>query len=338
MNRWACSLGVPNEAESAHRAANRTTCYGLLVPTHEVKVPDELAGARLDKAIAALVEGASRARVKAAIADGAVRVNGRYMVKGGLVAAGDVLTVELSDLSAPDSPAVPEDAPLVVRHESKHVLVVDKPAGQPSAPLRHGETGTLANALAFRFPETVGIGYSPREPGLLHRLDTDTSGLLVVARTKAAFAELKEALKGDALVKEYLLVCKEEGLPDEGTIAFPLTNHPKDQRRVYACVHPRDVIRYAPREASTDYVVLERKNGFALVRVVVSRALRHQIRAHFAAILHPLVGDKLYGGEPVPGLERHALHASRIALETATPGLGFDVSSELPAELAALLK
>lgn len=307
------------------------------MPTHEVTVPAELDGARLDKAVAALVEGLSRARLKTAIADGAVRVNGRYVPKGGLVAAGDVLTVKLDDVASPDSPPEPEDAPLLVRYTADALLVVDKPARQPSAPLKLGEKGTLCNALVFHHPETLGIGYSAREPGLLHRLDTDTSGLLLVARTKAAFYELRSALNGAALVKEYLLVCREEGLPDEGTIAFPLTNHPKDQRRVYACVHPRDVIRYSPRDASTDYVVVTRKNGLALVRVVVSRALRHQIRAHFAAIEHPLVGDKLYGGETIEGLEHHALHASRIALDTETPGMSFDVSSELPEALARLV-
>lgn len=306
--------------------------------THEVTVPDDLDGARLDKALVTLITGASRARVKAAIAEGAVWVNGRHVPKGGVVAAGDKLTMELAELASPDAPAAPEDAPLDVRFESPHVVVVNKPAGQPTAPLRAGETGTLANALVFRYPETAKLGYSPRDPGLLHRLDNDTSGLLLAARTREAFGELKAALDGEALVKEYLLVCRGDRLPDEGTIAFPLANHPKDQRRVYACIHPRDVIRYAPRPASTDYVVIERVGLYALVRVTVARALRHQIRVHFAAIEHPLVGDVLYGGEPVEGLERHALHASRLSLETATPGLSFDVTSELPAELRALLK
>lgn len=303
----------------------------------EVVVPEHLSGSRLDKALAALLDGSSRARVKTAIAEGAVRVNGRRMSKGGVVSAGDVLTVELGEMTDPNAPATPEDAPLDVRFESDKVVVVDKPAGQPTAPLRGGETGTLANALVFRYPEIAGVGYSPREPGILHRLDTDTSGLLLVGRTKEAFEELKGALKGDALLKEYLLVCREEGLPDEGTIAFPLAPHPKDQRRVYACVHPRDVARYAPRPASTDYVVLSRKGPNALVRVIVSRAVRHQIRAHFAAIEHPLVGDVLYGGDEVEGLGRHALHASRIALETSIEGLSFDVESKLPADLQALV-
>lgn len=308
---------------------------------HELTVPPSLDGARLDKALTELVPGASRARVKKAIESGSVRVNGRRAPKGVQVKAGDALSVSLeggAELSSADGPATPSpEAKLDVRWQSAKALVVDKPAGQPSAPLKTGETGTLANALVGHFPELAGLGYSPRESGLLHRLDNDTSGLLVVGRTAEAFATLKEALNADRVTKSYLLVCREEGLPDEGTIAFPIANHPKDQRRVYACVHPRDVMRYAPRPASTDYRVLERKDGWARVEVSVSRALRHQIRVHFAAIDHPLAGDVLYGGEVIEGLERHALHASRVALEDADPELSFDVSSPLPPELEKLL-
>jgi 23S rRNA pseudouridine1911/1915/1917 synthase len=228
------------------------------VPAHIV--PESLDGARLDKAVAELVPGASRAQVKRAIEAGAVRVNGRRAPKGALVRSGDELTVA-EELGRADAPAVPSpEAPLVVRFENAAVLVVDKPAGQPSAPLRAGETGTLANALVGRYPELAGIGYSPREPGLLHRLDTDTSGLVIVARTGDAFARLRAALRADEISKEYLLVCSAEDLPDEGAIAFPIANHPKDQRRVYPCVHPRDVMRYAPRPASTSYRV-ERRCG-----------------------------------------------------------------------------
>lgn len=308
---------------------------------HELTVPASLDGARLDKALTELVPGASRARVKKAIENGSVRVNGRRAPKGAQVKTGDSLSVALedgADLASADGPATPTpDAKLDVRWQSPKILVVDKPAGQPSAPLKTGETGTLANALVGHFPELSGLGYSPRESGLLHRLDNDTSGLLVVGRTAEAFNSLKEALAADRISKSYLLVCREEGLPDEGTIAFPIANHPKDQRRVYACVHPRDVMRYAPRPASTDYQVLERKDGWARVQVSVSRALRHQIRVHFAAIDHPLAGDMLYGGEVVEGLERHALHASRVTLEDADAELSFDVFSPLPPELEKLL-
>jgi 23S rRNA pseudouridine1911/1915/1917 synthase len=303
----------------------------------EIVVPPNLDGARLDKAIAELEPGTSRAKVKRAIEEGAVRVNGRRAPKGALVKAGDTIAIDKDKLDRGDAPAAPTaDAPLVVRFESEQVLIVDKPPGQPSAPLRAGETGTLANALVGRYPELASVGYSPREPGLLHRLDTDTSGLVVVARTADAFARLKEALKAERIDKEYLLICAAEDLPDEGTIAFPIANHPKDQRRVYPCIHPRDVMRYEPRPASTEYKVVRRSGPWALVRAFVRRALRHQIRAHFAAIGHPLAGDTLYGGAEVRALGRHALHASHVRFADEGP-LAFDVESPLPADLAALL-
>ena len=303
----------------------------------EYTVPDNLDGERLDKATAALAEGISRAKVKRAIEVGAVRVNGRRSPKGATVATGDKITLDVGQVEEADAPAIPEpDAQLLVRFESASVLVVDKPGGQPSAPLRAGETGTLANALVGHYPELAGVGYSPREPGLVHRLDTDTSGLMVVARSKEAFEAIKAALKEDRLEKSYQLICTEEGLPDEGTIEFPLTNHPKDQRRVYACVHPRDVIRYEPRPAKTRYRVERRSGPWALVRVEVARALRHQIRAHFAAIEHPLAGDVLYGGAEIRALGRHALHAARVACK-AEGALAFDVTSPLPEAMALLV-
>lgn len=300
-------------------------------------VPPALAGSRLDKAAVQLAEGLSRARVKRAIDEGAVRVNGRKRAKGALVETGEVISIDLAEVPDPEAPCIPTpEAPLVVRLETEHVLVVDKPAGQATVPLRPGETGTLANAVLGHYPDIEGVGYGAREPGVLHRLDTDTSGLLVVARTGVAFELLKAALKDDRIQKSYLLLCAEAGLPDAGTIEFPIANHPKDQRRVYACVHPRDVMRYSPRPASTRYEVVGRHGPHALVRVFVARALRHQIRAHFAAIEHPLVGDLLYGGPMVTGLGRHALHASRIAFTGEAPIAAFDVESPLPPELARL--
>lgn len=306
--------------------------------TREFTVPDSLAGVRLDKVAAQLAEGLSRARVKRAIDEGAVRVNGRKRPKGSLVDKGDVIAIDLGEVADPDAPCVASPgAPLVVRLETPRLLVVDKPAGQPTAPLRPGETGTLANALLAHYPELAGIGYGPREPGIVHRLDTDTSGLLIVARDAHTFDALKAALKDDRIEKAYLLVCAREGLAETGTIEFPITNHPKDQRRVYACVHPRDVMRYAPRPASTTYQVIAHKGDWALVRVKVARALRHQIRAHFAAIDHPLVGDWLYGGPMIEGLGRHALHASRIAFVGSEDIDAFDVESPLPPELKTLV-
>jgi 23S rRNA pseudouridine1911/1915/1917 synthase len=305
----------------------------------EVMVTAALNGARLDKAIVALVEGASRARVKRAIEERSIRVNGVLVAKGGVVKEGDRIEIEEDTIGSGDEPCVPEPAAqLTVRHVTPKVLVVDKPAGQPTAPIRKGETKTLANALAGHYPELAGIGYSPREPGIVHRLDNETSGLIVVARTATAFELLRNALQFQKLGKEYLLVCASENLPDTGTIEYPIANHPKDKRRVYPCIHPRDVMRYAPRPAVTTYQVERRVGPWALVRAEAAVAVRHQLRAHFAAIEHPLAGDELYGAPPLLGLERHALHAARISYDGGgDPELAFDVTSPLPDDLAKLV-
>lgn len=306
----------------------------------ERTVTEELAGARLDKAIVALVDGASRSRVKRAIEGGEVRVNGRVLPKGGVVKAGDVIALDDVVVKSAEGGCVSEPgAPLVVRHESESVIVVDKPAGQPTAPLRPEETGTLASALVGHYPELAGIGYSPREPGVVHRLDTETSGLVIVARTASAFEALRDALQNERITKEYLLVCKSEGLPDDGSIEHPIANHPKDKKRVYPCIHPRDVMRYAPRPALTRFTVVRRSGDWALVRATAARAVRHQIRAHFASIEHPLAGDTLYGAaDEETTIKRHALHASRVAFDgDGNKALAFDVASDLPPDMAALL-
>ncbi len=309
----------------------------------ELIVPESLDGARLDKAVAQLLPELSRARVKRAIELGAVRVNGRRQPKGGSVAKGDAVRVEVEKVL--DAPAVATpDAPLKVLFETAAIVIVDKPPGQPTAPLRPRETGTLVNAILGRYSELIPassevfVGHSPREPGIVHRLDTETSGAVVVARTALAFEELKAALREERLDKRYLLVCAGEGLADEGTIDVPLTNHPKDQRRVYACMHPRDVMRYEPRPAVTRYRVVQRAAQWALVEARVGKALRHQIRAHFAAIGHPLAGDELYGGLVVRALGRHALHAARIAYAGGTNVAEFDVSVPAPKDMATLLE
>jgi 23S rRNA pseudouridine1911/1915/1917 synthase len=300
-------------------------------------VTEALAGERLDKALLALLDGSSRARVKRAIETGSIRVNGRYVAKGGTVNAGDIITVaEVTELASEVVAAPEPDAKLAVLFENGDVLLVDKPGGQPSAPLRTGEVGTLANALVGHYPELAGVGYGSREPGLLHRLDNDTSGVLLVARNDAAFSKLRTALHEEKIQKTYQLICNGDDLPDTGTISIPLANHPKDQRRVYACVHPRDVMRNAPKAASTEYEVESRHGHLALVRVTVAKARRHQIRAHFAAIEHPLVGDTLYGGIEHAGLLRHALHAATLSADLGG-NYTFSATSPLPADMAALL-
>lgn len=310
----------------------------------KVTITELDAGTRLDKLLVQLLPGLGRAGAKRLFAEGRVRVlaagrsgAGRRASKGDVAAAGEVIEIDV-DPSEAGGAAVPDpDAPLEVVLERDDLVVVNKPAGVPTAPLDPGERGTLANALVARYPEMASIGFSPREPGLCHRLDTDTSGLVLAARTKDAFAALSVALREGRLDKRYLLICQIGDLPEMGSIEVPLAPHPKDRKRVYPCIHPRDVARYAPRPAATMYKRVRQSGLWELVEARAPKALRHQIRAHFAAVGHPLAGDVLYGGPAVEGLNRHALHAHYIGWGGNDTVPAFVVTSPLPADMTALI-
>lgn len=304
------------------------------------------AGTRLDKLLVKHLTAVGRAQVKRlfdedkvhlVLANDPERGGGERKVrarKGDVCADGQVFAIDLEEQS---SEAVPEpDAPLDVVLETPEVVVVEKPAGQPSAPLQPGERGALANALLGRYPEMKGVGFSVREPGLCHRLDTATSGLLVAARSAEAFDAITRGLKDHRLDKKYLLLCPAKDLPESGAIDIPLAPHPKDKKRMLACVHERDQARNAPKPATTSYRVLRVSGDIALVEATAPSARRHQIRAHFAAIGHPLYGDTLYRGAALPGLERHALHAYRIAWPGDAVVPAFVVTSKLPDDLAKI--
>jgi 23S rRNA pseudouridine1911/1915/1917 synthase len=305
------------------------------VRTVTVVVREEQHGLRLDKVVVEALGSIGRSRAKELFEQRAVRVDGHVAQKGRIAKRGETIEIKLG---APvDEAAVPTpDAVLDVRLERDDVVVVFKPAGQPTAPIRAGETGTLVNALVARYPEMAQIGHNSREPGIIHRLDTGTSGLLLAARTQAAFDELSQALSAGEIDKRYLLICSSEELADTGSIEFGLCPHPKDTRRVLACVHPRDVARYQPRPACTTYAVVERVGSLALVEAKAPKAARHQIRAHFAAIDHPLLGDSLYGGVD-DTLKRQALHAHHLSWKGGETVPALSVDAALPEELRSAL-
>lgn len=306
-----------------------------------ITVTTDEAGTRLDKLLVKAIPGAGRAGVKRLFEKGRVRVvapsgSSSRATKGGVGVAGHVIEVELDES---DGAAVADpDAPLNVVFETDRLLVLEKPSGQPTAPLEPGEKGALANALLARFPEVASCGFSSREPGLCHRLDTDTSGLVLAARDPDAFDTLTTALREGRLDKRYLLLVNAADLPESGTIDIPLAPHPKDRKRVLACMHPRDVARNSPRPATTTFEKKSEHAGIALVEARAPKALRHQIRAHFAALGFPLLGDALYGGSKVAGLARHALHAHRIAWGGNSVVPAFVVTSPLPPDLARLVE
>ncbi len=292
-------------------------------------VAESESGERLDRLLVLHVSGLGRKRARELFAEGRVAVNG-HPARGGTPAKpGDEVTIALDREGATPDAAVALD----VRFESAEVVVVEKPAGQPTAPIRPGELGTLANAVAARYPKTLGVGHQPREPGLLHRLDTQTSGLLVVALSTRAFATLNRALGTERLTKRYLAIVDGK-LDGEGAIDWPLGPDPTRKGRVAAYPTPP---RGYFREAKTRYRVVEERGALKLVELEVARAFRHQVRAHLAALGAPLVGDTLYGGAPWPNAgERHALHASYVAWAGDTIVPSFRVESGLPDDMRLL--
>ena len=302
-----------------------------MIDRDERQVPEGTSADRLDKVVARLF-GVSRGRAMDWIAEGRVRIDGKRAPKGTPVPAGAKISVETPP---PDQPAPQPDLAIRIVHADQHVIVADKPAGMPSHPLKPGETGTAANALVGRFPELAEVGPQLREGGLVHRLDTDTSGLLLAARTAAAYALLRAQFTARTVEKGYLALAAGE-IHAGGEIALPLAHDPKDPRRMMAISDPEYAEAHAARPAVTRFEPLERRGGFTLLEVEIPTGVMHQIRAHLAFIGHPLAGDELYGGPLLAGLNRHFLHAARLAF--AHPdGSRAKFESALPPDLAVTL-
>jgi len=308
---------------------------------HRITVTPELAGRRLDKLLVDALAGLGRARAGALFAAGKVWLvpsvgRARRASKGERARAGCELRVTVSADELADRALADATLLLVIALERDDLVVVEKPAGVPSAPLAPSEPGTIAGALVARYPEMAAVGYRAREPGLCHRLDTATSGLLLAARSEATFTALSGAIAAGRLDKRYQLVCRGAALPDEGLIELPLG--PDSRRRGRVRSYPAGgAIPRGARTTSTRYRVLRRAGDRLLVEAMACPAYRHQVRAHLAAVGAPIVGDELYGGPSVDGLSRHALHACRLVYGGDDRVAAFAVSSPLPPELEALL-
>ncbi len=280
-----------------------------------IEVVESASGERLDVFLARQVPELSRARAKVMIDRGAVSVGGRTRTKGYRIRAGD--RIELAELPDPvDFHCAPDPAlDLVVLVETDDFVIVDKPAGIPSHPLRPEERGTLAGALVARYPEMREVGYRKREPGIVHRLDTGTSGVMLAARSERAFRELREELRAGRIEKRYLARCVGE-VEAPRIIDAPIANDPRDRRKVRACSDPREIQRLGAQSARTEILGSTPSAAGTLVEVRANEARRHQIRVHLAYIGHPLLGDALYGGPVFEGAAHHLLHASAIRVGT----------------------
>lgn len=287
-------------------------------------------GQRLDRALAELVPEFSRSYLQQLIEAGAVRLNGVSVGKPAhRLRAGDQGEVELRP--TPQSQAFkPEPIALHVLHEDEHVLVIDKPAGLVVHPAPGNWSGTLLNALLARDP---GAAVLPRA-GIVHRLDKDTSGVMVVARTRAAMDRLVAMIGAREVSRRYLALAHRpwEG-PRQRHVEAAIGRDPRNRLRMAVL----DAQQHPAKAAATSFELLGNAAEGCWVQATLHTGRTHQIRVHMAHIGHPLVADPLYGGEPAAGLQRQALHARRLAFEHPVTGQALVFHAPLPADLQAAL-
>jgi len=291
-------------------------------------VPASLAGERIDRAVA-LLTGWSRADVAVLVEEGAVRVGGQPVAKSRRLAEGE--EVEVEGEPEAELPPQPEPVGFTVLHADDDVVVLVKPAGLVVHPGAGHRDGTLAGGLLHRYPEIAGVG-EPMRPGIVHRLDRDTSGLMVVARSPRAYAVLTAALAAREIERRYVALAWGRFDARRGTIDAPIGRSATRRTRM--------AVREAGKDARTGYEVTRQYEHpvCALVECRLETGRTHQIRVHLAAIDHPVVGDGTYGGDrnPLrPG--RPFLHAHALALTHPTTGEHLEFSDPLPPELAAVL-
>jgi 23S rRNA pseudouridine1911/1915/1917 synthase len=287
----------------------------------ELRATPDDEGARLDAFLAAPL--GSRARAQRLIEAGAVLVDGRAAPKRHRLAAGQVVTV---DEPRPAAPIPEPPASFAVPYRDEHLLVVDKPAGVVVHPARGHHSGTLSQALAG----VAAGGEDAARAGIVHRLDRDTSGLLVVARSEAVHRALRNALQARAITREYLALVEGRPPARTGTIDAPLGRDRRVRTRMSTDTDE-------PRAAITHFEIERALPRTTLLRVRLETGRTHQIRAHLRAIDHPVAGDPEYGTAGRLGLERQFLHAARLAFDHPVTGARVDVSSPLPDDLRAAL-
>ncbi|MFO7166695.1 MAG: RluA family pseudouridine synthase [Chloroflexota bacterium] len=292
-------------------------------------VSAEDAGQRLDRFAADKVPDLSRSYARQLIEDNHIRVNGRDARPSTTLRPGDEVTI-WRPLAQPTD-LVPEEIPLDVVYEDADVVVVDKPAGMVVHPAPGHARGTLVNALLARYPDIAISG--DLRPGIVHRLDRDTSGLLVVARNDRALRDLQAQQQARAMTKVYLAVVEGRFKEPEGTIDAPIGRHPTDRTRMAVVSNGR--------HARTHWRVLEELGDYTLIEARLETGRTHQIRVHFAHKSRPLLGDPLYGPKrprATFGLTRQFLHAHRLGFRLPSSGEWGEWSSPLPEDLEQALQ
>jgi len=291
----------------------------------KLRVPDEAAGERLDRFLASLTEVGSRAVAERLLAAGTVLVDGRALDKSRRLSGGEELEFEPPEQETVE--LVPEQMDLRIAYEDEHLIVVDKPAGLVVHPGSGRSTGTLVHGLL----EHDITGGDEGRPGIVHRLDRDTSGLMVVARSEEAHARLQRLVRKRELERHYAALVLGRPRSRSGRIEAPIGRDRRDPLR-----HSLDTDK--PRDAVTHFEVRELLPRHTLLDVKLETGRTHQIRVHLAAVDLPVAGDTVYGRPRELGLERQFLHAGRLAFPHPFTSVRVDVESPLPADLSAALE
>ncbi|RMH54115.1 MAG: RluA family pseudouridine synthase [Candidatus Hydrogenedentota bacterium] len=291
---------------------------------------------RLDKVLAARFPEISRNVLARLARDGRVLVQGSPRTKAFPLREGMEVRVTFPDPDPAEGYIVPEKLPLKVLHEDDHIAVIDKPAGLCVHPAPGHPRGTLVNALLHRYPCIAGVG-SLKRPGIVHRLDKDTSGLLVVALSPPAYLRLVSTIKNRNFTRAYLLVVRGVPRPRRGRIEMPITRDPLYRKRFTVAIGRN--ARLPSKPAVTRYRVLKEYGTTALVRAELETGRTHQIRVHMKAFGHPLVGDSLYGrGNKEFPISRQALHATYLAIRHPITGALLSFESPPPPDFQQLLE
>ena len=305
------------------RSANYTA-PPVLSPSRTLTIPLEMAGLRLDQALARLLPEESRSRLARLVAEGHVKVDGGAATPRQKVKSGEVLEVALAPRPS-DAAHEPEAIALAVVHEDDALLVIDKPAGLVVHPGSGNWAGTMLNALLHHAPATAAL---PRA-GIVHRLDKDTSGLLVVAKTEPAQASLVRQLQARTVKRTYLALARGR-VPRDGTVEAPIGRHPVQRTKM--------AVVATGKPAVTHYRVRERFAAHTLLECELETGRTHQIRVHLASIGHPLEGDPAYAGRGKAIFHRQALHAWRLAFDHPASGQRLQFESPMPTDFTGLLE
>jgi 23S rRNA pseudouridine1911/1915/1917 synthase len=304
----------------------------ITASAHVIQVDEALAGQRLDRALATLLADASRTRIQSAIRAGQIIVDARAAKPGQVLGPGQRITIAPDAWTTASGPATApapqaEAIPLPVVYEDAHLLVIDKPAGMVVHPAPGHAGGTLVNALLAHVPDIEG-GEAQR-PGIVHRLDKDTSGLMVVAKDAATQSALAGQIQAHQFVKRYLALVEGRMPSMEGVIEAPIGRDPRQRQRMAVVT-----VAQGGRESRTRFRVLTEARGRSLLEIQLETGRTHQIRVHLAAVGHPVVGDLVYGHSQPPQPPRQFLHAIHLEFAHPTAGEWLVFDAPLPSDLA----